>query len=240
MDNLTSLTNFLGIDSDSALGISIEGAVDQIPLVGKILNSLKIRALQQKIKYLELRIQRLSDTLMERPDDFVGEFFKARAFPFMLDQLLEEQQEEKTDLIMNGIEYIYEQRITEENKMLIHFDILKELRVTEIKHLLTYTSEGREAERRKSKFEEVPESDLKYYDYIENHLEKLGLIDNGVRSSSEVQQDVFSALSNALPTKGGMKGRGLRISAPQTIITPFGREFIQFFELKSLIQIPAN
>lgn len=240
MDNLTSLTNFLGIDSDSALGISIEGAVDQIPLVGKILNSLKIRALQQKIKYLELRIQRLSDTLMERPDDFVSEFFKARAFPFMLDQLLEEQQEEKTDLIMNGIEYIYEQRITEENKMLIHFDILKELRVTEIKHLLTYTSEGREAERRKSKFEEVPESDLKYYDYIENHLEKLGLIDNGVRSSSEVQQDVFSALSNALPTKGGMKGRGLRISAPQTIITPFGREFIQFFELKSLIQLPAN
>lgn len=240
MDNLTSLTQFLGIDSDSILGVSIEGTMDQMPLVGKVLNTLKMRELQKKIKYLEHKIQRLSDSMMERPDDFVSQFFKERAFPFMLDQLLEEQQEEKTDLIMNGIEYIYDQRITEENKMLIHFDILKELRVTEIKHLMTYTADGRKAVRIKNEDEEVSESDLKYYEYIDNHLEKLGLVDKGVRSSREVQQDVFSTLSNAVSTKDGMRGRGLIIKAPQTTLTPFGREFVQFFKLKSLIQLPAN
>ncbi|SEL29705.1 hypothetical protein [Paenibacillus sp. OK003] len=240
MDNVTSLTKFLGIDPDSALGVSIEGTMDHIPLVGKILSSLKMRELQKKIKYLELRIQRLSDSMMERPDDFVSQFFKERAFPFMLDQLLEEQQEEKTDLIMNGIEYIYDQKITEENKVLIHFDILKQLRVTEIKHLMTYSSEGKQAARRASEYEEVPGSDVKYYEYIENHLEKLGLIDKGVRSTSEVQQSIVSAFSNVVSTKGGMKGRGLTLTNTQIVLTPFGREFIKFFDLKSLIQLPAK
>ncbi len=243
------LSDVLGIEIHSALSPFIEGAWESVPYFGKVYNAIKMNRLQGRIKKLERRLGKLASNLVESENELLNEFIRKQAFPIVLDKLLEEHQEEKIDLIMNGIEYVYKEGITKENKMLIYFDVLQDLRVGEIKRLLEYSKEGKEYLRKSGQeFNDLPEDPeelVKYFEnegyiaYIDNHLEKLGLIDTGIRPSHETQSAVFEALNSMVDSRSG-RGRGFRKSDPQTKLTQFGKEFIKFFELKTLIQLPAD
>lgn len=243
------LSDVMGNKLYSVLSPFIEGAWELMPYFGKVYNAIKMNRLKDRIIKLERRLGKLASDLVVSENELLNEFIRKQAFPIVLDKLLEEHQEEKIDLIMNGIEYIYKEGITKENKMLIYFDVLHELRVAEIKRLLEYSKEGKEYLRKSGqRFNDLPEDPeelAKYFEnegyiaYIDNHLEKLGLIDTGIRPSHETQSEMFETLNSMVDSRG-RRGRGFRKDDPQIKLTQFGKDFIKFFELKTLIQLPAD
>ncbi|WP_157282685.1 hypothetical protein [Paenibacillus assamensis] len=82
--------------------------------------------------------QRLNKLCSSAEDDLD---FITKAFPVVLDELLHEAQEEKVDVIINGFENNLSSNLKEENKVLVYYDILRDLRVDEIKRLHEFTEE---------------------------------------------------------------------------------------------------
>lgn len=73
---------------------------------------------------LEGRLQRMPGAILE--------FLQLRVFPFLLDQIIDEQQEEKIKVIINGFNNVVIDRITDNDFIIRNNDILKNLRLQEI------------------------------------------------------------------------------------------------------------
>jgi len=249
--NYKSLVELLGIDIDSPVVDFFESTVDIIPYVGRVYSSYKFNRLQKRVIKLESRLEGLSILMHENHNKMLNAFIREKAFPFVLNELLEEHEDEKVDLIMNGLVYVYKNDVREESKMLVYFDILRELRVEEIKTLLTYTSEYKKYyTRREGGSFNYPPDDMeerkKYFEnkgyqgYIINHLEKLGLLDTGIRSADETYNEVFSALNDmARNASRGMRSRKTNKENKITI-TSFAMNFIKFFGLEIIYELPAE
>lgn len=241
------ITELLGIDPDSNISNLIEGATDYIPYIGKVYNAIKWNRLQARLKKIEDRITSLSSSLVANENGLLNKFIRTQAFPIALEQLLEEHEEEKVDLIMNGIEFVYKEEIRDESKILIYFDVLQELRVDELKRLMKH---GRNSVRYKtiadyneenypSKDEDIVKfrENQSYLFYIDNHLEKLGLIDNGMKNIQKSIDDMYKEINNIIKLNST---RRLSKSHFVPTTTQFGDQFIEFFCLSILIQLPAE
>lgn len=223
----SSLIKFLGIESGSTLHGLIESSLEVVPIIGKIHNSYKMMRLQKRVTENEKRLTALSITMYENENKLLNEFIRERAFPIVLDELLGEHEEEKIDLVINGLEYMYNESITELSKILVYFDVLRELRVEELKKLITFSDHyqrywrpkldlnlfSREDREGRKKYRE----NQGYKAYIDNHLETLGLT-----TKKDIASEYKETISHEL------------------ILTEFGKNFIEFFELKVLVQIPAE
>ncbi|MGH0593621.1 hypothetical protein ACQVPY_15185 [Bacillus pretiosus] len=86
---------------------------------------------QERIIAIEDKIQRLDKTF--------NEFLKEKAFPIILEDIMNDAQDEKVNFLLNGFENIIDQEIKDENRIIAYCDVLRELRVDDIKKLLTYT-----------------------------------------------------------------------------------------------------
>ncbi|WP_157771291.1 hypothetical protein [Paenibacillus sonchi] len=186
--------------------------------------------------------------MIEQNNRLLDEFIRKKAFPFILDELLEEHEEEKIDLIINGLEYTYKNEVREESKMLVYFDVLRELRVDELKRLFRFSQCYRDSTARHPKLSiTLPPEDpgerekyrekQSYEEYIDNHLESLGLIDKGKRNLEETIETIYKQIGEMIDARGA---RRPRLTKTETKLTLFGSHFVKYFELVSIIEIPAD
>ncbi|MGG4141862.1 hypothetical protein ABEW34_01930 [Paenibacillus algorifonticola] len=240
-NNLILLADMLGISPDSPAYDLLEGSADAVPYIGKLYNAYKMHRLQARVKKIESRLLTIASLMIEKNDELLNEFIRKKAFPFTLNELFEEQEEEKVDLIMNGLEYTYKNNIRDESRMMGYFDVLRELRIDGLKRLIKYSERSRIQES--NYLPDDPEELKLYYEnegytsYIDNQLEKLGLIDTGIRSLDDVVNQVFEHLNKLMSSRYNSHFSARR---HETKLTSFGNNFISFFELTIMIEIPAD
>ncbi|MEK4237520.1 hypothetical protein [Paenibacillus sp. FSL H7-0714] len=245
-EKIRGITELLGINPESPVFSLIEGSADALPYIGKVYSAFKTQRLQLRLKRVEGRLSSLSYLMIEQDNKLLDEFIRKKAFPVILDELFEEHEEEKIDLIINGLEYTYKNEVREESKMLAYFDVLREMRVDEIKKLLEFSREylinfrpsidlqlfDRDDKEGRAKHRE----NQGYSTYIENHLAKLGLLD----ASNEIQRAVeimFKQLND--PNNNPIIPKTGKLIIDKKL-TQFGENFIKFFELTQLMKIPAE
>ncbi|MBO2942793.1 hypothetical protein JJQ72_02180 [Paenibacillus sp. F411] len=161
--------------------------------------------------------------MYENDNKLLNDFIRQKAFPIVLDELLAEHEEEKIDLVLNGLEYTYKEDIRDESKILVYFDVLRELRVEVIKKLITYTDF--------------------YMKYWSLELKPLLLFppnDKEGRKKYNENQGYLSYIDNQLETLGLTTKEVTESLGEKVVLTDFGEHFIQFFDLKTLIKIPAE
>jgi len=247
-EKVLSVSEILGINPESGISSLIEGSIDTLPYMGKVYNAFKMNRFQARLKRVEGRLLKLSSTMIENEDELLNEFIQKKAFPFTLNELLEEHEEEKVDLILNGLEYTYKQGIREESKVLVYFDVLRDLRVEEIKKLIEYSKEYEKPDiSSEIKIDFPPYGNQskmdKYYEnrgyasYVDNHLEKLGLLNIGMESVLQKVEEMYRQLNGLESTS---YTSSFRREQTETKLTQYGEYFIKFFDLTSLIQIPAD
>lgn len=214
--------SFLNIEEGSSLHQLIDSSMELVPTLGRLYNAIKMNRLQKRVNHHEKRLSKLSSAMYNSNNNLINEFIRNKAFPIVLDELLSEHEEEKIDFVLNGLEYTYKNQITEEGKLLVYYDVLRELRVDELKQLVRYTDHYKqywgneilifltnpdnEEERKKKK------ENFGYINYIENHLSILGL--------TEIEQ------ADNFETK--------------KVLTEFGAQFVDFFDLKTFTKIPGD
>lgn len=241
MDINESNTNFKKIFSE-LIGEetinSLEPILDYLPYIGKIISVVKFKRLETRLKKLESRIKIILDSMNQGLDETMNEFIRNKAFPIFINELLEEHEEEKIDLIMNGIEYTYENNIRSESKILIYYDVLRALRVDELKRLYYYATQKKvdifEFKRFNPKMNQrLTEDEVKairekniYESYIDNHLEMLNLIKSRIHRKLDELESIVKETSNS--------------SGSLIEITFFGKDFIDFIDLKVNVTFAMN
>ncbi|MFJ2043913.1 hypothetical protein ACIOBL_09930 [Paenibacillus taichungensis] len=225
----SSLIKFLGIEVGSTIHGLIDSSLDTLPYIGKIHGAYKMARLQKRVNQLETRISTLSITMYENDNKLLNQFIREKAFPIVLDELLSEHEEEKIDLVINGLEYTYKEELTEVSKILVYFDVLRELRVQELEKLITYSDHYKNHwmipelkvslphPEDKEGMKKLNEN-ISYKAYIDNHLSTLGL--------------TFK--------KETTKWYSTETSGYEVVLTDFGEHFIDFFNLEVMAQIPAE
>lgn len=228
MENSDNIFNILGIEKDSLVYSLVDSSIEAIPIIGKIHNAYKMMRLQKRVSLHEERFKQLSITMQENGNKLLNEFIRQQAFPIVLEEMLSEHEEEKIDLVINGLEYTYKEEITEVSKLLVYFDVLRELRVDELKKLITLTDHYKAHWKPFLKMSLVHPDDIEGLKrqseakglkaYIDNHLATLGLT-----TTKEITEEY-----------------GLETSSREIVLTEFGEHFIDFFDLAVLSQIPAE
>ncbi|UDB47223.1 hypothetical protein [Bacillus safensis] len=180
--------------------VALKSSYKQMKSEKRIL--ITLQEIFRRQEELELAINKLSD------EDIP--FYENEVFSLVIDIAEQETQKEKIKLIINGFETILEDNILDENKIITYYDVLKELRIIDIRRLLQHTSKYYEIKRAKS-LELLPQRDQEdaenehFKNYIDNKLGKLGLIGNGIRTDSEIKD--YDGL-----------------------VTPFGQKFLRFIK----------
>lgn len=225
--------SLMGIDTDPKFELAFETLFDQAPIIGKILTSYKIHTLGQRLKLHDKKINEISEKVNQIEDSDFLDIVKNFLFPIILQELLDEDEDNKIGYFLDGFGQVVENCISDKSKILIYYDVLKELRFIEIEYLISFSSASQRAKNRKFYEDRVfPKSIFDTKDFmemrfaIENKLERLGLIDTGRLIS-------YNQIMKKINDKLKVSGRGIATNdeRDQVKITTFGYKFLNFFYL---------
>lgn len=139
------IKNIVKENFDTALdtGSTILGGLFSNALVGQVAPGIATVYLGYKQKRFERNINALGNELkvrIEKLESSVNnlsnkevDFLEDHIIPIIIDNVQDEQQEEKIKFMINGLETIIEYRIFDEDLILTYFDILKSLRYKDLK-----------------------------------------------------------------------------------------------------------
>lgn len=222
---LTLLKNSVKPMIDEGSPIALEATIDGI--VGQIASGLVSFKLSYQQKRFEentkaalsslfQRSRRLERRFDELSEEFLN-YIQDKALPITLDYAIEEREQEKIELIINGLESIVEMA-SEDSLVLTYNDVLKELRLNEVRALLAYDLR-RVPERRaldlSLALDRSPEGRERYRQiqgldaYIDGKLLRLNLL------------EAFAEAGEVIGTPQAQKKR----------LTQFGKNFIDFFKI---------
>ncbi|NLM11340.1 MAG: hypothetical protein GX213_11305 [Clostridiaceae bacterium] len=110
-----------------------------VPNLTNIYQTIKIQRLQRRLKDNENKLKRISSLCS---DSILSEkYITERIFPVVLSDLIEEHEEAKIELILNGFENVFIDEKHEESVVINLFDTLRTLRYIDIKRLLYLANE---------------------------------------------------------------------------------------------------
>jgi hypothetical protein len=142
-----------------------------------------IRNLETALEDLDRKLS----VLMKPLTDVNGEA-RNKLYPLFWDCVLEEQEEDKIQLFVNGVVTALTSEEIAMEKMYVYFDILKSLRVQEIQHFIDVfiNKNYKVVEGLFDRVEPTDDIDIAYHNYVRNKLEKLGLISLTVLSGNGI------------------------------------------------------
>ncbi|MEW9671074.1 hypothetical protein [Ammoniphilus sp. 3BR4] len=207
LDNLNvCLKEFLGIESGSKLELIYEGSLElagaATPIAGALINHYRFNRIEKRLNEINSRFDRLEKEIRQQPTD-VGEFIKHKIFPLVLENVFDEQQDEKIQYIINGFETTVEHQLIDEDLTYTYFDILRQLRMAELKLLNKYGMDE------KDNLTDEPIQGVNKY--VVNKLQQLGLV-------------------SITLTWGDIGGGDKPLSSDRIALSEFGRQFIKFFK----------
>lgn len=163
----------LGIQENTlgstAFDLIFDVGVAATPVVSNFVQGLQIRNLKNVLKEIDKVIQTMNVTFKEHEEKFIQE----KTLPLILKNAIQEEQEEKIRIMVNGFESIIYDSMYEEDDLYEYYDVLKSLRYKEIARMLQLYDRGFQDQEtyNTGNFEFVGTS----REYIDNKLVRLGL-----------------------------------------------------------------
>ena len=167
---------------DTALegGVTLLGGLLSEALIGQIAPGVVTTYLSYKQKRSEKMILRAIEEINNQMDVFEAnlqklsgdqlKFIKETALPFILDNIIDEEQEEKIVFIINAFGNIIDYKITDEDMVLTYFDILKNLRMMDIRILIGINQSKSASTSEESKLSEEELQKVDISDAVKNHI----------------------------------------------------------------------
>lgn len=161
---------------------------------------------------------------------------------------MEEHQEKKVEFILDGFEYVVDEKIREEAYIISYYDVLRELRIEDLKRLLEYTRKfkqgiGKEISKNRKELS-YTDKDLYYKEasyrrHIDYKLESKWLIGNDKDKQIEQISDLVNHRYYSDDKYRTRFNRGVMDSklkrASETKLTRFGNDLIKVFNLEILM-----
>jgi hypothetical protein len=220
-ENLESaeyLKNMLNITEGTIVDSSLDLAFGSAPFIGKVYQTYQMMKLKKQMVINGKQLQ----VIKEKVENSANEpFYKSEVFPLIVKKLMEEDEDEKAKVIIDGFEHFIDEDLNEIEKIYHYYDVLSELRYSDIMLFverymplsMRNTTELRlniqipsPEEMRSGAYKEKKSINS----YQTNKLERLGLIQTIAFSNDDDEDD---------------------ITKQDTPITNFGKQFLLFFAL---------
>lgn len=205
--------------------------VPPLSTIGSIMKSHSIRKLKKRLDKAEPELRALK-TKIEASE--YETFYKQELFPLILNYICEEDEDEKVSIYINGFEYTIDQGIAELETVFHYYDVLAELRISDMVRLFNqYIPKRHDKLELKLNLRDFVkyENDPKYRDewnakeditkYIDNKLIRLGLV---IIDKHDGLKNLEEALSSP--------NRRTRRRDTEYKLTRFGNRFVKFFSEK--------
>lgn len=101
--------------------------------VGGLITHMKINRLKIRLEEYEQQLNRISQ--LHSSSVLSADYITQRVFPIVLSDLIEEHEDSKINLILNGFENVFIEENSKESVVLNYFDTLRDLRYLDIKRL---------------------------------------------------------------------------------------------------------
>ncbi|MGR9632822.1 hypothetical protein ACU82A_00785 [Bacillus cereus] len=134
-DVVESVKNLLGVKEGSNVELVFDNIGSVAPYISGAITSHRINRLKKRLEDHQERIIAIEDKI-QRLDKTFNEFLKEKAFPIILEDIMNDAQDEKVNFLLNGFENIIDQEIKDENRIIAYCDVLRELRVDDIKKIV--------------------------------------------------------------------------------------------------------
>lgn len=193
--------------------------------IGSIWTTFKVHKLKKRLNAVEAELLKIKKKIELKENEV---FYKQEVFPLILKLICEDDEDDKTNIYINGLEYVVEESIEEMEKVYHYFDVLSELRISDIVHLFAQFGRGNKNELNKDyeRYDNDPTYRKEYNEkisletYMTNKLVRLGIV--GIE-----QIDALKEINDSLSL--GSTGR-YRSRIPRKELTNFGKRFIEFFK----------
>ncbi|PDZ57810.1 hypothetical protein [Bacillus thuringiensis] len=178
-------------------------SLDYIPHLGRFIQTVKFNRLERRMNENSVQLQRIGKLL--KSSTLSDEYITQRIFPIVLADLIEEHEDAKFNLILNGFENVFIDEKEEESIVINYFDTLRNLRYKDIKRLLYL------AEEMDSYVLPKPNSEEESFAWsIDNKLAIYGLI----------KTDYILDASKPIRTSP--------VRRDEFFVTPYGNRFLKF------------
>lgn len=230
MENVEKyLSEMLNVTSVTDVVDPVMDTLGMISPLGSLWSSFKMHRLKKRLNKVEPELWRIKKKIETKENEV---FYKQEVFPLILKALCEEDEEGKENIYINGFEYTVDKGIKEMEKVFHYFDVLAELRISDIVYLLQRYGPKDDDKPFKIKFGmdvERYHSDEAYKDeykerqdlkrYTDNKFVRLGLVEvEQINHLEELNTTAFM-YSSSRSTK----------RVPRRYLTNFGDRFIKFF-----------
>lgn len=208
----------------------VEIGGQSIPLLSGAMNWYKFNKINKELTHLSRQINLITDKLESSRNEV---FLKQEVFPIILNKILNDEQTEKISVMLNGFDHIIEKDTLDTDKIFHYYDVLSEMRLSEILHLTDNYVKFIEYARNPHKVqlhlrinlqntkEEKERADLERY--MDNKLHRLGIL----QYAKERARNPDYSPPNYQDFENNRKDYTINIERFE--ISSFGLRFIEFF-----------
>lgn len=213
----------------------VEAIVDiggqSMPFISGVMNWYKFRKINKELNNLTEQINTATDKLEASENEML---IKQEVFPIILNKILNDEQTEKISVMLNGFEHIIDEDILDTDKIFHYYDVLSEMRLSEIVHLTEIYVKPLENARNPYKLklnplrlnlqrteEEKERVDLERY--MDNKLHRLGILEYAKerKRNLEFRPQEYNNVGN--------NKNNYKVNMDRMEISNFGLRFIEFF-----------
>ncbi|MGG0789268.1 hypothetical protein ABE132_11155 [Peribacillus simplex] len=218
MEPVSYLKDMLGVTEGSVIDTTIDVGVGAAPYLGKVYQSYQMMKLQKRVKTHEKQLQILKNKIETSENEV---FYKQEVFPLIVKKLMDDDEDNKSKVIIDGFEYVIDNELKEIERIYHYYDVLSELRYSDImmlvdeympfemrKYLKLNINLKTEEEMRSAEYKE----ELTINAYQKNKMVRLGLLENKVENIE--------------------KNKKMSQIREITVITDFGKRFLIFFSME--------
>lgn len=236
-ESIPSMAGDMLVDTVSSLVPGVSGAVQSYKRV-RFEQNIKTFTEELYSKIEEVRLNLESKTFEQKKQ--IDQLFQ-----YVLDYVIDEQQEEKIQYMVNGFLNITEHDHVSNDFILTYYDVLRELRMVDISVLrLMYTSRYAFDQESRETFRDIMgRHGISYeqYEAVRRNLLRIGVlttktdlnITDDLKEISKVFKELYSfldKLTNPKFTRSLPKLKEPKFKSKENFeISKFGRDFVEFF-----------
>ncbi|AVX06604.1 hypothetical protein CS527_02270 [Bacillus sp. Y-01] len=213
--------------------VEIGGGV--APFIGSALNYLKFKKINKELNNLKGRLESITTKVEGSQNEM---FLKQEVFPIVLNRIMSDEQVEKIKIILNGFEYVIDNEILNLDKIFHYYDVLAEMRISEIVHLSEKYVVPLEMMKNPEKMKldiqlkmEYTEEDREQEDlerYMDNKLFRLGILEYVKERVDVPFQQEYIQTSMPYQWQPSVPEK-YEIDTEKYKLGNFGNRFIKFF-----------
>ncbi|WP_432356967.1 hypothetical protein [Sporosarcina sp. UB5] len=130
MEPVEYIKDMMGVAEGTIIDNSIDVALGSAPVIGNLYKSYQIKKLEKRMKANEQQLL-IIKRKVETSENEV--FYKSEVFPLIVKKLMEEDEDVKAKVIIDGFEHLIDDDLNEIEKIYHYYDVLSELRYSDIR-----------------------------------------------------------------------------------------------------------